>query len=108
MAANRKSSAKRSTSRDDAAPLTRARLKGGTWTVGGRRVAPAAGRAAFGAALGKRKVNMFLDAEVVDFFKFRAGGRGYQTLINDALREAMRREALAKTLRRVLREELHR
>jgi uncharacterized protein (DUF4415 family) len=35
----------------------------------------------------KRHVTMRLDADVLDWFKERAGGRGYQTEINRILRE---------------------
>jgi uncharacterized DUF497 family protein/predicted DNA binding CopG/RHH family protein len=57
---------------------------------------------------GKRRVNMFLDAVIVEYFKAKAGERGYQTLINEALAEYIRRQALEETLRRVIREELQR
>jgi len=54
---------------------------------------------------GKRRLTMYLDAAIVEYFKARAGERGYQTLINAALKQAIEREALEDTLRRVLREE---
>ena len=54
---------------------------------------------------GKRRLTMYLDAAVVEFFKARAGERGYQTLINEALKRAIERENLEDTLRRVLRDE---
>lgn len=54
---------------------------------------------------GKRRLTMYLDAAIVEFFKARAGERGYQTLINDALKQAIERESLEDALRRVLREE---
>jgi uncharacterized protein (DUF4415 family) len=54
---------------------------------------------------GKKRLTMYLDAAVVEFFKARAGARGYQTLINEALKEAIERESLEDTLRRVIREE---
>ena len=54
---------------------------------------------------GKTRLTMYLDNAVVEFFKSRAGARGYQTLINEALKQAMERENLEDTLRRVLREE---
>ena len=54
---------------------------------------------------GKTRLTMYLDNAIVEFFKSRAGARGYQTLINEALKEAMERESLEDTLRRVLREE---
>lgn len=54
----------------------------------------------------KVRVNMYLDADLVALFKARAGGRGYQTLINDTLRESISGEELETLLRRVIREEL--
>ena len=48
---------------------------------------------------------MYLDAAVVEFFKARAGERGYQTLINEPLKHGMERESVEDALRRVLREE---
>ncbi len=54
----------------------------------------------------KVRVNMYLDADIVAFFKAKAGGRGYQTLINDTLRENLGSENLEMLLRRVVREEL--
>lgn len=106
---------KRSTGRvwrdpDDAAELTGEEIarSNTTWRIAGKRVTPAKGKSAFRAELGKRQVNMLLDNAVVAHFKARAGGRGYQTLINEALREAMRRESLERSLRRIVREELAR
>ena len=60
---------------------------------------------------GKKRITIRLDDDVVAWFKRRvheAGGGNYQSLINAALREHMRRidEPLERTLRRVLREEL--
>jgi len=57
--------------------------------------------------LKKQKINITLDPDVVAWFKQQAGGRGYQTLINSALRDAMREKTIEETLRRVIREELH-
>ena len=56
---------------------------------------------------GKVRVNIFLDAEVVAYFKAKAGGRGYQTLINEALKTNIQNIDLENILRRVIREELH-
>lgn len=47
-------------------------------------------------------------AAVIEYFKAKAGGRGYQTLINEALREAIDRESIETMLRHVMREELQR
>ena len=55
---------------------------------------------------GKRRLTIYLDSAVVEFFKARAGTRGYQTLINEALKQAIERESLEDVLRRVLREEV--
>ncbi len=62
---------------------------------------------------GKTRITIRLDDDIVEWFKTQveaAGGGNYQSLINAALREHMRRvdEPLEKTLRRVLREELKR
>jgi uncharacterized protein (DUF4415 family) len=62
---------------------------------------------------GKVRITIRLDEAVIGWFKDkvnRAGGGNYQTLINAALREHIRRtdEPLEATLRRVLREELRR
>lgn len=60
---------------------------------------------------GKIRITIRLDEDVVAWFKdqvHRAGGGGYQSLINAALREHVRSagEPIEDTLRRVLREEL--
>ena len=56
---------------------------------------------------GKVRVNIYLDAEVVEYFKAAAGGRGYQTLINETLKESIRAKGLETVLRRVIREEMN-
>lgn len=56
--------------------------------------------------LGKQRVSIMLDGAVIAFFKAKAGERGYQTLINQALHQAMQAEQIESTLRRVIREEL--
>jgi uncharacterized protein (DUF4415 family) len=68
------------------------------------------GRVEFASAvrerLGKQRVSIMLDGEVIAFFRAKAGERGYQTLINQSLHEAMTGERLEATLRRVIREEI--
>ena len=64
-------------------------------------------------AKGKTRITIRLDEEVLAWFREqveRAGGGNYQTVINEALRQHMRRadEPLEKTLRRVIREEIRR
>ena len=56
----------------------------------------------------KQKINITLDPDVLAWYREQAGGRGYQTLINATLREAMRGIQLAETVRAVVREELRR
>lgn len=61
----------------------------------------------------KTRITIRLDDDVIEWFKAQvesAGGGNYQSLINLALREHMKRvdEPLERTPRRVLREELRR
>jgi uncharacterized DUF497 family protein/predicted DNA binding CopG/RHH family protein len=63
--------------------------------------------AALNTQLGKQRVSIMLDGSIIAFFKAKAGERGYQTLINQALYQAMTGEQIESTLRRVIREELH-
>lgn len=63
-------------------------------------------------AVTKTRITIMLDNDVLEAFRARAdgAGRGYQTLINEALRAAIAPDAAPVTieaLRRVLREELH-
>ena len=55
----------------------------------------------------KRRVTILLDTVLIEYFREKAGGRGYQTLINEALRQAVDREELEDALRRIVREELN-
>jgi len=60
---------------------------------------------------GKTRITIRLDNDVIDWFREqvnKAGGGNYQTMLNNALREYVseRKEPIAKTLRRVIREEL--
>jgi uncharacterized protein (DUF4415 family) len=55
---------------------------------------------------GKTRVNIYLDNAIVHYFKMKARGRGYQTLINESLAEVIRRQNLEDVLRRVIREEM--
>ena len=56
----------------------------------------------------KVRVNIYLDAAVVAYYKSLAGGRGYQTLINETLRQNIQGGDLEAMLRRIIREELTR
>jgi uncharacterized protein (DUF4415 family) len=60
---------------------------------------------------GKTRINIYIDNDVLEEFRKRAdeAGRGYQTMINKALRQYLGKDITPvdeKTLRRVLREEL--
>ena len=54
----------------------------------------------------KQRVNIMLDTGVIAFFKTKAGERGYQTLINETLKQAIHQEEIETILRRIVREEL--
>jgi len=56
----------------------------------------------------KQRVNIFLDGAVVEHFKAKAGDRGYPTLINEALKQAIQAETLEGVVRKTIREELRR
>ena len=62
---------------------------------------------------GKTRITIRIDSDIMDWFRSQveaAGGGNYQTLINAALRDHIKRqeEPLEETLRRVLREEFQR
>jgi uncharacterized protein (DUF4415 family) len=56
----------------------------------------------------KQRVNIFLDGAVIEHFKLKAGDRGYQTLINEALKQSIQAEAIEAVVRKTIREELRR
>ena len=62
---------------------------------------------------GKTRITMYLDTDILDDFRIRAenAGYGYQTMINEALREYLAKSGkpLDETIiRQVIREELDR
>ena len=64
-------------------------------------------RGASGAVLpAKQRVNIYLDSAIVEHFKAEAGERGYQTLINETLKNSLNQADLEGALRKVIREEL--
>jgi len=75
--------------------VTEEQMKRAALRVGGKPVSK-----------GKVRINILLDAEVVAYFRAQALGRGYQTLINEALKANIRDLALESTIRRIIREEL--
>ena len=92
---------KKSTSKtfNDDAPITQTDIDAGKLVLvkreAGRVVRP------------KMRVTLYLDAEVVERFKQQAGERGYQTLINETLKSAFQHADIEETIRKVIREELH-
>ena len=63
------------------------------------------------AAKGKARITIRIDDDILEWLREQvdeAGGRSYQTLINDALREHItsQQEPIEVILRRVVREEL--
>lgn len=79
---------------DDAPKVTQAMLDGARFRVDLKDVSR------------KQRINIMLDSAVVAAFKAKAGDRGYQTLINEALKQYISQGVLEETLRRVIREEL--
>ena len=62
---------------------------------------------------GKKRITMYLDTDILDEFRARAdkAGYGYQTMINEALREYLGKSGKQldeKVIRQVIREELDR
>ncbi len=53
-------------------------------------------------------MTILLETGLIEYFKARAGERGYQTLINETLRQAVAGDDLEDRLRRIIREELQR
>jgi uncharacterized protein (DUF4415 family) len=82
--------------RDDYPEVTQADLDRATFRVG-LKPAPR-----------KQRVTIMLDTALIEYFRARSGPRGYQTLINETLREVVSRDDLEVMLRRIVREELRR
>ena len=55
--------------------------------------------------LGKQRITIMLDTAIINAYKAKAGGRGYQTLINETLRRGLVADSVKEALREVLREE---
>lgn len=86
---------------DEDTPVTQTDIKSGKLVL--RK------RDASGAILpNKQRVNIYLDSVIVEHFKSKAGERGYQTLINDALKQALQAESIETTIKKTIRDELRR
>lgn len=69
-------------------------------------------RGAVLSSTGKTRITIYLDDAILDAFRLRAEqeGKGYQTLINEALAASLAQNnapVTIATLRKILREELH-
>ena len=83
----------------DDAPITQADIASGRLVLRKRGMS--------GAVLpAKRRINIFLDSATLEYFKAKAGGRGYQTLINETLKQAVQAENLEAVVRKTIREEM--
>lgn len=54
----------------------------------------------------KQRINIFLDSATVQYFKTKAGERGYQTLINETLKQSIQAENMESMIRKAIKEEL--
>ncbi|MHB1014353.1 MAG: BrnA antitoxin family protein [Desulfurivibrionaceae bacterium] len=79
---------------DDAPELTGEEMDRGVWRIGDKVVSPEKGKAAFAEALRRgrppvdtprKAINIRLSQDILDTFK--ATGKGWQTRVNEALRE---------------------
>jgi uncharacterized protein (DUF4415 family) len=86
---------------DEDAPITQSDIKSGKLVL--RK------RGESGALLpNKQRVNIYLDSAIIEHFKSKAGERGYQTMINDALKQALLAESIEATIKKTIRAELRR
>lgn len=91
---------------DDAPKLTQADFDRARLRVAGKDVGRAEWQSSVRARVNKQRINIMLDAPIVEHFKALAGERGYQTIINDTLRRVIETGMLEADLRRIIREEL--
>ena len=100
------STTKTSAISDDAPTLTQAHFDRAKFRVSGKAATRTEWQDAVRARVGKQRISIMLDTPIIEHFKAAAGERGYQTLINDALRRAVEGEHLQANLRTMIREEL--
>jgi uncharacterized protein (DUF4415 family) len=83
---------------DEDAPITQADIDAGKLVLRERvegRLVPV-----------KKRVTLYLDASLVERFKGMAGERGYQTLINETLKNSLQQSDIETSIRKIIREEL--
>ena len=91
---------------DDAPALTAADFKRAAYRVAGKPASKAQWRSAVRAQMGKQRISIMLDVPIIEHFKSAAGERGYQTLINDALRRVVEGAGVVSEVRLAVRQEL--
>ena len=104
----RTSSIKTSAISDEAPTLTAADFKRATYRIAGKNVAKSQWQAGVRDRVGKQRISIMLDAPIIAHFKAMAGERGYQTLINDALRRMVEGASVVSEVRLAVREEMAR
>ena len=102
----RTSTTKTSAISDDAPTLTQAHFDRAKFRVGSKAATRTEWQDAVRARISKQRISIMLDTPIIEHFKATAGERGYQTLINNALRRAVEGEHLQANLRMMIREEL--
>jgi uncharacterized protein (DUF4415 family) len=91
---------------DEASKLTQADFERARFRVAGKEVSRTEWQAAVQAQIIKRRVNIKLDAPIIEHFKALAGERDYGRLINDTLRRIIEGEHRETDLRTIIRDEL--
>lgn len=74
---------------DDYPEISQADLARAVFKVAGKTVDKATWQKEARRTLKKQRISIALDPDVIEFFKEQAGGKGYQTLINQTLRQVM-------------------
>lgn len=74
---------------DDYPEFTQADIDRAVFKVAGQTVDKATWQRHANKSLKKKRISIALDPDVIEFFKAQAGGKGYQTLINQTLRQVM-------------------
>lgn len=103
---NETSTTKTSDDMDDYPEFTQDDFDRATYQVSGQPVDKSAWQKAVLAKVKKEKISITLDPDILAYFRAKADGKGYQTLINAALREMMLKEHFKEDLRQIIREEL--
>lgn len=91
---------------DEYPEFTQADIDRAVFKVQGKTVDKSAWQQAVKNTTKKKRISIALDPDVLQFFQEQAGEKGYQTLINQTLRESMVHEHFKNDLRQVVREEL--